>query len=200
VLIACVNAGLTAVGGAILVGLAGRSARRYGYDLSAGGAIYTLVAIASVAAGFLATGSYSDVSRDVLLAGLAVCAWTDHRIGLIFDLIVTTCGGIVFIVTLSDRSTLSTIVASAACGSALLLLWIVSRGRGIGLGDVKLAALLGAAQGLTGGMISLGVAFIAGACYVVLLSVLSRLPENRSIALGPFLALGSALAMAVAAR
>jgi prepilin signal peptidase PulO-like enzyme (type II secretory pathway) len=198
VLSACVNAGLTAAAGAILIGLAERIARRYGYDLLAGSAIVTLVAVASIAAGLLGTGSYSDLSKDALLAGLAVCAWTDLRIGFLFDMVLATCGAIVLLVTLSERLALSSVVASVACGSALLLLWIVSRGRGIGLGDVKLAALLGAAEGLPGGLVALGIAFIAGACYVVVLALSSRLPENRSIAFGPFLALGGALALVVA--
>ena len=65
--------------------------------------------------------------------------------------------------------------------------------RGIGGGDVKLAALLGAVAGVPGVLAALTVAVLGGACAAVALMVLRR--GGGAIPYGPFLAGGAVLAM-----
>jgi len=138
-------------------------------------------------------------AAESVLAGLAVSAWTDVRTGYIFDRVVIACGVIVAIAKVLERDTASALWGAAACGSALGLLWVVTRGRGLGLGDVKLGALVGSALGVGLGFASLGTAFILGGAYIVGLALFRRLPADRTVVFGPFIALGGAIAMVSAA-
>ena len=187
--------GLTvAAVGLTLSCVASFTARRYGRHLRVDGVAVAGIVLASMIATFLMSGRRS-ITHDILLAGFAVSAWSDVRIGLIFDRVLAFAASAIVIASLLQGSLQEAIAGAAACCSALAVLWVVSRGRGMGLGDVKLAALSGAALGIGGGMLSLGVAFVIGACYVVVLAIARRLPETRTVAFGPFLAVGGVFAM-----
>lgn len=83
----------------------------------------------------------------------------------------------------------------ALCGAAIWLaviggLWLVTGGRGMGLGDVKLAPVLGATLGWLGvgsAVVGLLVAFILGTLVGLLLMARHRAQRRSRIAFGPFL-------------
>jgi leader peptidase (prepilin peptidase)/N-methyltransferase len=78
------------------------------------------------------------------------------------------------------------------------LLWLVTRGKGMGLGDVKLAPSLGATLGWLGvgtAFAGLIVAFVLGVVVSLLLLVTKRVQRRTAIPFGPFLLLGSAVTM-----
>jgi leader peptidase (prepilin peptidase) / N-methyltransferase len=86
------------------------------------------------------------------------------------------------------------VVAAAAAAGFLLLLWIVYPG-GMGLGDVKLALLLGAVLGVSV-IPALAAAFLAGA--VLGLALLVRFgsrARKMAVPFGPFLAGGALVAL-----
>ncbi len=66
-------------------------------------------------------------------------------------------------------------------------------GRGMGGGDVKLAALLGAIAGMPGVLAALTVAVFGGACAAVALMVMRR--GGGAVPYGPFLAAGAIVGM-----
>jgi len=71
--------------------------------------------------------------------------------------------------------------------------WWVTRGRGMGLGDVKLAPMLGASLGLLGVVESafgLLLTFILGAAVGASLLLLRRHGRRQAIAFGPFMVAG----------
>lgn len=77
----------------------------------------------------------------------------------------------------------------------LLLLALPHRG-GLGMGDVKAGLLIGAALG-KGAVLSLTVAFLAAPVYALLLIVLhGRAARSMTMPFGPFLALGTIVALA----
>ena len=80
---------------------------------------------------------------------------------------------------------------AALAASALLALHLVTRGRGIGLGDVKLAFAIGAGLGPLRGLEALGAAFIAGAAYALWLLARRRARRTSSLPFAPFLAVGT---------
>lgn len=85
---------------------------------------------------------------------------------------------------------------SAVCAAGFfLLLWVITRGRGMGLGDVKLAAFLGFTLGFPGIVIALYSAFLTGAIAGVILILWKRLRLKSKIAFGPFLFLGAAISL-----
>ena len=63
----------------------------------------------------------------------------------------------------------------------------------LGLGDAKLAALLGAWLGLKGLVVACALAVILGACFGVIGRISGQLGSRQPFPFGPFLALGGLL-------
>lgn len=81
---------------------------------------------------------------------------------------------------------------------ALGLIWVLSRGRGMGLGDVKLSPSLGATLGwlsLETALIGLALSFILGGVVSAVLLITKRVHRRTAIPFGPFLLLGSLVAV-----
>jgi leader peptidase (prepilin peptidase)/N-methyltransferase len=77
----------------------------------------------------------------------------------------------------------------------LLLLYMVTRGRGMGFGDVKLAFGIGLLFGLKIGAMVLYIAFITGAVIGVIMIITKKKKMKSKMAFGPFLVLGMFVAM-----
>jgi len=69
-------------------------------------------------------------------------------------------------------------------------MWMLSRGRAIGLGDVKFAACIGAALGSLQGELALGVAFVLGGTYAAVALVRGS-RRDASTCFAPYLAAAS---------
>ena len=92
----------------------------------------------------------------------------------------------------------SSVLVGALSGSGLLLLvWLLTRGKGIGLGDVKLMVPLGALLGVTGSIVVVWLSFIIGGVVGVWLLSLGRAHLKTAIPFGPFLC-GSAIVVLLA--
>jgi len=79
---------------------------------------------------------------------------------------------------------LAGLVAAAFFG----LLVLATRGKGMGIGDVKLAGLMGLVLGFPGIVIALMLAFLTGASVGVILVVVGKKHFGEHIPFGPFLA------------
>jgi leader peptidase (prepilin peptidase)/N-methyltransferase len=87
---------------------------------------------------------------------------------------------------------------SAAVAAGLILLirwtyWLIRRREGIGLGDAKLMAMLGAWLGLSGALLSFGIGGVVGAAFAVVAVVARRDSDDWIVAklpLGTFLCIG----------
>lgn len=84
--------------------------------------------------------------------------------------------------------------AGIVSGLFFYVLWAVTRGRGMGFGDVKLAAILGFALGYPGIVIASYVAFLTGAVYGVILMIRGIAGLKSRVAFGPFLLAGAVVA------
>lgn len=74
------------------------------------------------------------------------------------------------------------------------LLWLTTRGKGMGFGDVKFAPVMGLLLGFPGAVIAFYIAFLTGA-FVGVILILGRNKSWKSkIAFGPFLVLGTVAA------
>ncbi len=83
---------------------------------------------------------------------------------------------------------LISIVSGSAVGTSLLFaLWVLTKQRGIGLGDVKLMLPLGALLGLKGVLLLLWLAFIIGGLVAFWLLARGRAKLKTPIPFGPFL-------------
>jgi len=127
----------------------------------------------------------------VALACLIVCTASDLGTGLIFDA-VTTLGALAVVIAVCLAGNMrASIVGTFVCAGSLLGLYAVTRGRGIGLGDVKLGALIGAGCGGVAALEAIGAAFVAGAVWTVPLLLRKRARAGDRVAFAPFLALGT---------
>ena len=126
---------------------------------------------------------------------LVVVTRTDLEHRLIPDRIVVP-GALVLV----GRREPSTIRASRGCSAALgagvaLFLIVLAYPKGMGMGDVKLAAFLGAGLGAPV-IVALFLGFLAAFFPAAVLLVRhGRAARKQAIALGPFLALGGVVAL-----
>lgn len=132
------------------------------------------------------------LSAAAALSVAGICAVTDLRSGYVFDAV--TLPALASLLLFAGVSgTLTASLCGAAAGSgALAVLYAVTRGRGLGLGDVKLAACIGAAFGWAGALRVLEAAFIIGGAYAAAALVMSRARRRDEIAFAPFIFAGTA--------
>lgn len=81
----------------------------------------------------------------------------------------------------------TSLLSGFLCASFLLLVHLLTRGRGMGLGDVKFAVLGGFVVGLNFSFIWLLLAFLTGATVGSILIMLKKAGLKDKIAFGPFL-------------
>lgn len=82
---------------------------------------------------------------------------------------------------------------------ALLLIVVLTRGKGLGLGDVKFAFLMGLFLGWPNILAAFWLAFVAGGLAAVTLLLLGRKKLKSTIPFGPFLVLGMVAAHFISA-
>lgn len=77
----------------------------------------------------------------------------------------------------------------------LFLIWAITRGRGMGFGDVKLAFLIGLVLGFPKIVIAFYIAFLTGAFISIILILVKKARFGQQIAFGPFLAFSTLVAL-----
>ena len=79
------------------------------------------------------------------------------------------------------------VLAGLASSFFLLLIHLLTRGKGMGLGDVKLAILLGTVLGLQLSLVWMFLSFVLGSVVGIILLTLGSAKMKQRIAFGPFL-------------
>ena len=126
-----------------------------------------------------------------------VCGVVDHRTGYIFDALTATSAFVALAFAVASNVFPSSAIGAALAGSTLGVLYLGTQGRGIGLGDVKLATVVGLGYGPLGTALAVGSAFVIGGCYGAALLATGRARIGQAIRFGPFLAGGSIIALVV---
>ena len=80
-------------------------------------------------------------------------------------------------------------------GFIFFLIVLLSRGKGMGGGDIKYAAFLGFALGFSSTAVALFLAFLTGASLALILILIGKKRFGQTIAFGPFLSLGAFIAL-----
>lgn len=154
-----------------------------------------LIAGLLVLAAWLRDGSWLEVTAAAffLLSLLAV-----FFIDLFHHIVpnAITYPGIVvgLVVAASQGRFLDGILAAAGAGAFFLLVAIVSRG-GMGGGDIKLAAMMGAFLGWPSIAVAMLIAFTSGATVGILLITMGLRSRKDPIPFGPALAVGGIVAL-----
>jgi leader peptidase (prepilin peptidase)/N-methyltransferase len=132
----------------------------------------------------------------VFLAALVAITVIDLRHQVIPDVITLPGIGVGLVASVAaDRvSWLQSAVGILVGGGLFVLVIVLSRG-GMGGGDLKLGAMLGAFLGWQALLVGLFVAVMLGGLSAVALLASRRLARKDAIPFGPFLALGGAVAL-----
>lgn len=126
---------------------------------------------------------------------------TDIKDGLIPDKVILPSIAIVFafkiiFLFLSLASQLFyDILAGLIAGAFFYALVLITRGKGMGGGDVKYALFLGLALGISKLLIGLFLAFLTGALASIILIIVGRRRIGQTVPFGPFLSIGALIAL-----
>jgi leader peptidase (prepilin peptidase) / N-methyltransferase len=129
-----------------------------------------------------------------IVSSLIVVFFTDLKYGIIPDKIILPAILISFLYLILNANYLILPYLLSAVGACLffLLLFLITKGKGMGFGDVKFAFLMGLILGFPNIVISLYIAFLTGAIVGVILVIWRKKKiSGASIPFGPFLVLGT---------
>lgn len=131
-----------------------------------------------------------------IISSLLVIFFTDMYVGIIPDVVLAT--GTLFVVAfllVTGQNLFFHAVGALVAGVFFLLLYIVTRQKGVGFGDVKYAFFMGLLLGLPNIILGLYIAFLTGAIVALILIVGKRKHFHKdTISFGPFLVFGTYLA------
>ena len=174
---------------------------------------YPLIELANAALWFglawwaLAPGNPAELLPTLLVvgsAGLALAAidLDHHRLpnAIVYPLYPVVLAGLCLAALVGPQAWLAALVGAGLWLLVIGGLWLASGGRGMGLGDVKLAPVLGAVLGwLSVGVAVIGLftAFVLGAIVGLALMLAGRAGRRSRIPFGPYLVAGYLLAIFV---
>lgn len=128
-------------------------------------------------------------------AVLLVLAVFDYYYYYLYDTWVLLLAIIaVFTLVVVGRDIFAACACALSAGGFMCLLRLFSRG-GLGLGDVKLTAVLGLYLGYSDTVLALFIAFFAGGVVATVLLAAGRASRHTRLAFGPFLAFGALVTM-----
>jgi len=156
-----------------------------------------ITAIGFAYVGFISVSPVILVLTLIVLCSLVVIFFSDWKYQIIPDsmVILGSIAAVVLAAQLSTPVLVSRIAIGILCSLFFGALWLVTRGRGMGLGDVKLVFLLGVLLGYPGIIVALYVAFLTGAIVGVILVLARKKSFKSSVAFGPFLVVGALVAL-----
>lgn len=105
-------------------------------------------------------------------------------------LIIIALLGVVF----DEKNIVPYLLSAVGASSFLLILYLITKGKGMGMGDVKLAIFMGLFLGFPKIITAFYIAFIVGAIVGIVLILLKKKDRKSEIAFGPFLILGTLIA------
>ena len=137
------------------------------------------------------------LSYSLIFSSLLVIFVSDLKYQIIPDSMVVV--GILGVILQGDSLQFPqgvTLWISAFVASLLFyLIWVITKGKSMGFGDVKLAFLLGLLLGYPKIVVALYTAFLTGATLGVILILKGKRTLKSKIAFGPFLIAGTLIAL-----
>lgn len=140
--------------------------------------------------------TYALLCAIILVLLALACIDIDH--GIIFDPLLIALGvlSVFYILATNPGSFLFHILSAVTACAFFLVIFLVTRGRGIGFGDVKYAFFIGFLLSFPQLLIALYGAFLTGAVISIILVVVGKKKiRGSTIPFGPFLSFGVAVAL-----
>jgi len=187
-----------AAGTSILFALGLRAAARSSLALHPCRLTAVLCALAAAAIDALLWKLGRADGRVVLVLAVSlVSAATDLQNGHVFDIVLLPAALIWMPHAIATGHGDAAVAGAAGGAAALGTLFGATRGRAIGLGDVKLAAVLGLPLGFLGVLHALFFGFVLGGATAAALLALRRIGRGQALPFAPFLAAGAACALVI---
>ncbi len=117
----------------------------------------------------------------------------DARTGIVPDELCVALGILAVLIGALENALPSRIIGAAFGFAFFEILFLATRGKGIGMGDVKLALPIGFLFGWPDILLVVGFAFVCGALVGVILIALKKKTIKGTLPFGPFFALGAAI-------
>lgn len=133
-----------------------------------------------------------------LVSCLIVVFFADLKYGIIPDKVVfpAILVSFFFLLFTSEVGIVNHILSAVGASLFFLMLFLITKGRGMGFGDVKFAFLMGLVLGFPKIVVSLYIAFLTGAVVGIMLILWRRKKIfGTAIPFGPFLVLGTIIAI-----
>ncbi len=150
----------------------------------------------------LSLGVLTSTFSLFVITILAIVFLVDLETGLILDKVsypATVVGVIYGFIKAINQQDWSLFINPALTGISIALFFIflilVTRGRGMGWGDVKFVLFLGIALGFPNAILAIFLAFLLGAVVSLLLIAFSKKKFGQTIPFGPFLSVGAYIAL-----
>ncbi len=134
------------------------------------------------------------VGVTLLVMGLLICTATDLLRYRVPNAITYpgTALALIAALVMPNGEVLNALLAALAGGSVFLIMAIITRG-GLGLGDVKLAVMIGAALGIHAAYQALVIGIVSGGVIILALLLTGFVNRRQAVPYAPFLALAAVL-------
>lgn len=143
---------------------------------------------------------------SIWIALVSLITFTIYRVGYLYFYLNQTPIGKLLLPPASDYFTrhafyaiqdllLGGVLTGLGIAGFFLGLIIITKGKGMGGGDVKLGAFMGLGLGFPGGLLATVLAFLTGAISAMILIIFKKKKFGENIPFGPFLVLGSLAAL-----
>ncbi|MEZ4706241.1 MAG: A24 family peptidase [Caldilineaceae bacterium] len=97
--------------------------------------------------------------------------------------------------TIAGLPSFSSSVLGGAAGFALFLALAIAWPGGMGMGDVKLAGVIGLATGISGVLVALFIGILSGGIAAIAILLFTRMRNNATMAYAPYLVFGAWIAL-----
>lgn len=139
----------------------------------------------------------SSIYYLTIVSSLIVIFFSDLKYGIIPDKIIFPAVLVSLVYLFIIHNSLFIIHIASAIGAFLffLFIYLITRGRGMGLGDVKLSFLIGLVLGFPGTIFALYIAFLTGGFIGIILILWKKKKLKYAIPFGPFLVIGCGVSL-----
>ncbi len=147
-------------------------------------------------AGVLGGGLLLMVRDWIFIAALTVIFVVDLRDMVVFDSVTLPMVAIAFFFNLAaGADPLNLLLAAAAGAGFFLFQYVVSNGRWIGGGDIRIGGMMGMMLGFPGVVLALFAAYVIGAVAALGLLAAGKAKWTEQMAFGTYLSVGTVLAL-----
>lgn len=107
----------------------------------------------------------------------------------------TFLGSYAYIFSFTANPIISHLLAAVALASFFALIIILTKGKAMGWGDVKLAAGIGLLLGWPDGILAIAIAFVLGAIFGIVFLIRKKKTMKDALPFGPFISAGAIITM-----